>query len=50
MRIWNAFEATSYSVLHCPGWVRSVDLSPVGGYLAVGGDFDDVTIWNYENP
>jgi len=27
----------------------SVDFSPVGNYLAVGGYMDEVTIWNYGN-
>jgi len=40
-------DASLHCVLHCPGWVWSVDFSSVGNYLAIGGDFDDVTIWNY---
>ena len=49
MRIWNAREATLHCILHCPGPVISVDFSPVGNYLAISGDFDYVTIWNYVN-
>ena len=47
MRIWNAREATLHCILHCSGRVLSVDFSPVGNYLAIGGDFEDVTIWTY---
>jgi len=47
--IWNAHEATLRYILHCPGDVSSVDFSLVGNYLAIGGDFEDVTIWNYVN-
>ena len=51
MRIWNADEATLHCILHCPGLVWSVDFSPVGNCLAIGGEFDYVTIWNYSvNP
>ena len=50
MRIWSAHDASLHCVLHCPGYVSSVDLSPVGKYLAIGGYFNDVTIWNYASP
>ena len=51
MRIWNVQEVTLHCILHCPGKVWSVDFSPVGNCLAIGGEFDDVTIWNYDvNP
>ena len=49
VRIWNVHDATLQCILHCPGQVWSVDFSPVGNYLAVGGYMDEVTIWNYGN-
>jgi len=43
-------DATLHCILHSPGNVWSVDFSPDGNYLAIGGDFEgdfEVTIWNY---
>ena len=50
MRIWNAHEATLHCILYCSGDVFSVDFSPVGNFLAIGGNFGVVAIWNYAKP
>jgi len=50
MRIWNVNDGDLHCTLHCPGSVWTVNFSPVGNCLAIAGDFEGVTIWNYVDP
>ena len=51
VRVWNAHDATLHCILPCPiSVISSVEFSPVGNWLAIGGGFGVIKIWNYMNP
>jgi len=46
-RIWNRDSSQKCTLLGHKDYIRSVDFSPAGEYLAVGGLDGQVSVWKY---